>query len=86
MYKISDLDPQLQNWIEGYLNQTISKSDFESLQKAMLGDPELRYLIRRYLNLDCHLVAEGGLKTSDLSLFRGPRVAPMIRMIRREVG
>jgi len=67
MNKISDLDPRLQNWIEGYLNQTISKSDFESLQKAMLGDPELRHLIRRYLNLDCHLVSEGGLKISDLS-------------------
>lgn len=56
--KFSQLNPEEQDWLDAYLEGTISKENFEALQERMLQDPMLRKMARSYLALDSHLKAE----------------------------
>ncbi len=60
---MSSFTSQEREWIDSYLNGTISPEAFESLQERMMESPALRKTMRRYLNLDYQLQEEGG---SDL--------------------
>ena len=48
-----------QDWIDGYLDGTIDPHDFEELQRRMLGNPQLRAALRRYLCIDDALRNDG---------------------------
>ncbi len=56
---MNSLTSQEREWIESYLDGTISPEAFETLQDRMTQSPELRETMRRYLNLDYQL-QEGG--------------------------
>lgn len=47
-----ELPKDEQQWIEDYLNETISQEDFEALEERMRTSPELRACLRSYLSLD----------------------------------
>ncbi|MDA7614471.1 FecR family protein [Verrucomicrobiales bacterium] len=56
---MKELSSQEREWIESYLNGTLSPGAFEALQDRMMQSPALRKAMRRYLSLDYHL-QDGG--------------------------
>ncbi len=50
-----DLPAKEQEWLQDYLDGTIEKAAFESLQQRMLEDPKLRAIARNLLSLDAFL-------------------------------
>ena len=64
--KYKDLSTEEQEWIDAYVDGTISAEDFESLQDRMLESVELRAVMRRYLSLDNTLQNEAsGIDAGD---------------------
>ncbi|MDF1753431.1 MAG: FecR domain-containing protein [Verrucomicrobiales bacterium] len=54
--KFSQLPKDEQDWIDAYLDGTISDGDFDQLQDRMMESPELREAMRSYLSLDHSLL------------------------------
>ena len=52
MSTFDQLSSQEQDWLDEYLDGTISPENFESLQDRLLENPELRFVMRRYLSID----------------------------------
>ncbi|MDG2122922.1 MAG: FecR domain-containing protein [Verrucomicrobiales bacterium] len=50
--KLQDLTPEEQDWVDAYLDGTITPQEFEALQNRMADNAPLRALMRRYLSLD----------------------------------
>ncbi|MGB0155001.1 MAG: LamG-like jellyroll fold domain-containing protein [Verrucomicrobiales bacterium] len=64
--KYKDLTTDEQEWIDAYVDGTISPEDFESLQDRMIESAELRTVMRRYLSLDNSLQNEAsGIDAGD---------------------
>ena len=53
-----DLPERERDWLDAYLDQTISDEDFAALQERLMESPELRLVFRRYLALDSNLGEE----------------------------
>ncbi|MEM6916895.1 MAG: hypothetical protein AAF491_10050, partial [Verrucomicrobiota bacterium] len=56
----TNLTSQEQDWLDEYLDGTISPDDFEKFQDRLLESADLRFVLRRYLSLDNTLQNEGG--------------------------
>ncbi|MDG1892863.1 MAG: FecR family protein [Verrucomicrobiota bacterium] len=65
------LTSQEREWIESYLNGSISPEAFEDLQDRMIENPVLRKAVRRYLSLDYHLQEGGSALEEATSAQRG---------------
>jgi hypothetical protein len=59
-FEFDRLSREEQDWLDEYLDGTISSEDFERLQERLLESAELRFVMRRYLSLDNTLQNEGG--------------------------
>ncbi|YCM44946.1 LamG-like jellyroll fold domain-containing protein [Verrucomicrobiaceae bacterium 227] len=76
--KFSQLKAGEQDWLDAYLDETISKEDFELLQERLLANPKLRKAARSYLALDHYLqseaieTGEAGLSTPSWNSNAGP--------------
>lgn len=66
------LPEQEQDWLDAYLDGSISASDFDLLQERLLESPELRFVMRRYLSLDNTLQNEGADSGSDSEMAMRP--------------
>lgn len=62
--KFSQLGAEEQEWLDSYLDGTISADDFDRLQERLLANPDLRKVARSYLSLDHHLHSEAN-ESSD---------------------
>ena len=64
--KYKDLTAEEQEWIDAYVDGTISAEDFDFLQDRMIESAELRAVMRRYLSLDNSLQNEAsGIDAGD---------------------
>lgn len=63
--RFNDLTKEEQEWLDGYLDGTISPEAFESLQDRLLENASLRSVMRRYLALDGSLRDSSETGVSD---------------------
>lgn len=85
-------EPAGWEWIEAWRSGTISEDDFNSLQRLLREQPEVRRTLRRYMDLDTALRdrAESRLLAAESETGEGeqrasPVTAPRFRVARREV-
>lgn len=77
--KFSDLKTEEQNWLDTYLDGTISPDDFEALQNRMAESPELRAVMRRYLSVDSSLASECGVNGNEADAWLDQENPPSAR-------
>jgi len=77
------LPPREQDWIDAYLDGTITTEDFDALQDRMMVNPQLRTVMRRYLSLDHNLQSDCGqgdeATKSWFRIEKQPEAAPVAR-------
>lgn len=66
------LSTQEQDWLDDYLDGTISPEDFEALQDRLLESADLRFVMRRYLSLDNTLQNEASEAGFDSEMATSP--------------
>jgi hypothetical protein len=61
------LSPHEQDWLNAYLDGTIARAEFQSMQDHLAGDPAFRAHARRFLSLDnsLHTLGEEGAQISQ---------------------
>ncbi|MEM1443388.1 MAG: LamG-like jellyroll fold domain-containing protein [Verrucomicrobiota bacterium] len=68
----TNLSTEEQDWLDDYLDGTISPSEFEKLQDRLIESPGLRAVLRRYLSLDNSLQNEGGDASAEAETATAP--------------